>query len=430
DGTEEAVLNRLSTENLSTINLNAILWRLQDRGFYLEATEILRKRLQNIPRFYHYAVLHNDPTSLSDFIENSGLAKNLGQWFSSDLISITPAAHHDWQTQEFDPLVNPRAHSFGNNPRLSHPKAREHYEAFLDTLIWKAQLSSEDQLTFTYFLFLQDRIEEALARFAKIKPVDLADRLQYDYLQAVALFHQEKPAEAKAIAAPYVAKLPPSIWRDRFQTVTIQADEISKPIKALPPEDRSFSPILEISQQSDGKLLLKHENLKEAKLSLYNIDLEVLFSKDPFLRGGLESSLPPISPNKTITVAFEKNAKQTVQQLPKDFRQGNILVAAESGDVKELKILNSRQIETRVISTERSIQVIDPTTQKPVSKTYIKVFAEYHNGSIAFHKDGYTDLRGKFDYLSSTVEDPAGIKRLAVLISHPEKGSRTQIITR
>jgi len=423
------VLNRLSTENLSGINLSAILWRLRDRDFFLKATEILRKRLQNAPQVFAYAILHNDPATLPDFIENTPLGKNLGQWFSSKLIHITPAVHHGWETKEFDPLVNPRSHAFGENPRMTHAQAREHYQAFLDTLVWKAELSSADELTFTYFMFLQDRIGEALARFAKIKPADLADPLQYDYLHALALFYQEKPEEAKTIAAPYLEKLPPGTWRERFLNVSAQAEEIAKPIAAAPEEKADTRAALEIARLPDGKLLLKHANLTETTLSLYNIDLEVLFSKDPFLKGGVESSLPPIAPNQSIVIPFAKDAKETPYELPENFRQGNILVAAESENAKQLKILDSRLLETREQAAERTIQVIDSATQKPLPKTYIKVYAETRDGSITFHKDGYTDLRGKFDYLSHTATDPSTIRRLAILISHPEKGSRTQVET-
>ena len=37
--------------------------------------------------------------------------------------------------------------------------------------------------------------------------------------------------------------------------------------------------------------------------------------------------------------------------------------------------------------------------KKPLSKVYVKVFADV-NGTPTFYKNGYTDLRGKFDYAS------------------------------
>ncbi len=430
DGTSEDVLNRLSTADLSQSDLREIWWRLQDKDFFLKASEILRNRLLNAPEISLYGILHDDPSTITEYLRNIEFSDHLGQWFSSKLINIDPVTNHHWETMEFDPLVNARAHQFGENPRLTHAQAREHYHAFLDTLIWKPVLTSADQITFTYHLFLQDRIAEALSRFAKIKSADLPDPLQYDYLHAVALFYQAKPVEAKIIADKYLEKLPPGTWLDRFQSVSTQAKDIATPVPTLADEESDTRPALEITQQSDGKLLLKHANLNDTTLSLYHIDLEVLFSKDPFLKGGAESSLPPIAPNQTTKVSFEKGSMETPYELPNDFRQGNILIAAESDHAKQLKILDSRQLETLIVPLNRTIQIIDPATNKPLPSTYIKVFVESGNGSVEFHKDGYTDLRGKFDYLSHTATDPSTVRRVAILVSHPEKGSLTRIVER
>ena len=35
-----------------------------------------------------------------------------------------------------------------------------------------------------------------------------------------------------------------------------------------------------------------------------------------------------------------------------------------------------------------------------MSKVYVKVYAKMKDGNIRFYKDGYTDLRGCFDYTS------------------------------
>jgi hypothetical protein len=42
---------------------------------------------------------------------------------------------------------------------------------------------------------------------------------------------------------------------------------------------------------------------------------------------------------------------------------------------------------------------------KPVAKAYVKVYARLTNGTVRFFKDGYTDLRGKFDYASLNSSD-------------------------
>ena len=76
---------------------------------------------------------------------------------------------------------------------------------------------------------------------------------------------------------------------------------------------------------------------------------------------------------------------------------------------------------------ERTLQVFDSATRLPLPRSYVKVYTQGRDGTAVFHKDGYTDLRGKFDYLSHTGSEVGEIRKIAVLISHPEKGARIEI---
>jgi len=107
-----------------------------------------------------------------------------------------------------------------------------------------------------------------------------------------------------------------------------------------------------------------------------------------------------------------------------------VLVSAQSGTKKLLKILDSRALDLRHRPEERTIQVIDPAARRPLAKTYVKVYAETRSGEVVFHKDGYTDLRGKFDYISHTGVDVSTIQRFAILVSDREKGARTVVYER
>ncbi len=430
DGSNDEVLNRLLTENLDTIDLSAIRWRLQDKAFFLKVSETLRDRLHFSKDVASYAFHHNDVAGIRTYFENSEAVRQLGQWLDSPLLEVRPRVHHDWETLEFDPLINPRAHRFGENPRMSHEQARDHYQAFLDQLAWKPTLDASDQLALTAYLFLQDRIAEALDRFPKIDPEKLPSRVNYDYLHAVVLFYQEKPGEAKAIAAATLPKLPPGLWRDRFQAVIDQSDEIAAlagPEISEKPAEESAAPQLEISLADGGKLVIRHRKLEKATLRLFSVDLEMLFSKNPFLQGGTDNGEPAIRPNEILEVPLAANVSETTVGLPAALQKGNVLVSAESGSTNLLRVLDSRAIDLRHLPLERTVRVLDAASSKPLVKTYVKVYAEMRNGEIVFHKDGYTDLRGKFDYLSHTGTDASNIKRVAILASHPEKGATTAI---
>jgi hypothetical protein len=55
-------------------------------------------------------------------------------------------------------------------------------------------------------------------------------------------------------------------------------------------------------------------------------------------------------------------------------------------------------------------------------KVYVKVDAKLAEGSVKFHKDGYTDLRGRFDYASVNTPERRAIERFAALVLSDDKG--------
>ncbi len=57
------------------------------------------------------------------------------------------------------------------------------------------------------------------------------------------------------------------------------------------------------------------------------------------------------------------------------------------------------------------------------SKAYVKVFARFQDGSVRFYKDGYTDLRGRFDYASLSTDDLDRVERFAVLVLSDKEGA-------
>jgi hypothetical protein len=426
DGTNEAILAKLRTANLDELDLSLIRWRLHDRSFFEAVDSLLQERLHFDSSIAAYGFLHGNISSMRNFLESTTLRTEFGEWLDSQLLDIRPATHRDFVFLEFDALVNPRSHRVNDQPYLSNSAAAEFYERVLDQLAWKPAHDDVDQLRLAYLLQLQDRTAECIDRFTRIDPGKLNGRLAYDYLHASILFAQEKPAEAAAIAVKY-ANHPLALWRERFGAVTSQASEIAalaeqKP--EAPPSPVDIEPSLEIATAPDGGLLLTHRNLDRVTLRLFNVDLEVLFSKDPFLSGG-SSSLPPIRPNETREVALANNAKETRVELPETFRNGNVLVAADTGTDSVLQVLDSRALELLRQSADNTLQVLDTKTGKPLSKSYVKVYAEKADGEVVFLKDGYTDLRGKFDYLSVSSNSALRPKRVAILISHPSAGAKT-----
>ena len=45
------------------------------------------------------------------------------------------------------------------------------------------------------------------------------------------------------------------------------------------------------------------------------------------------------------------------------------------------------------------------------------------DGSVAFYKDGYTDLRGRFDYVSLNTDELDRVAKFAILVLSDAKGA-------
>ena len=54
---------------------------------------------------------------------------------------------------------------------------------------------------------------------------------------------------------------------------------------------------------------------------------------------------------------------------------------------------------------------------------YVKVYSQQKDGGIKFYKDGYTDLRGRFDYASLSTGDLESVAKFSLLISSKNNGS-------
>ena len=70
------------------------------------------------------------------------------------------------------------------------------------------------------------------------------------------------------------------------------------------------------------------------------------------------------------------------------------------------------------------MRVADAAAGKPLSKVYVKVYARLADGSVKFHKDGYTDLRGRFDYASVNTPERQAIQRFAILVLSDDRGAQ------
>ena len=72
-------------------------------------------------------------------------------------------------------------------------------------------------------------------------------------------------------------------------------------------------------------------------------------------------------------------------------------------------------MDVRMMENYGQLRVTNAASGKPASKVYVKVYARLGNGQVKFYKDGYTDLRGRFDYATVSTPEQQPVSRFSIL---------------
>jgi hypothetical protein len=426
-GTADEVLAYLEQNNLHQTDLGRIAWRLKDRAFYDKLIALLRSRKHYQETVFSYSLLHNDLTSLRDYL---ALQEDLPEEpLDSPLLNIDPVEQKTFQWLEYSPLVNARAHQLGSSRVILNDKFRQQYDAILHLLSFRPAFTPEDQLGLAAVLLLQDRLDEASAAFAKVDPAQIHERLQYDYLQAWLAFSAADLPTARRIATAYTSTPLPDHWAAKFAELTAQLDEIDGKAPAAPrPEDRDATQDRRAAAEPqfalkvEGKAVtLDYRNLTEVTVNYYPMDLEFLFSANPFVSQDT-SRFRSIRPNQTERLALAADKTTHTFPLPAAWQTTNVLVEITAAGQTKAIASYANQLYVQISENYGQLQVRHAGDQRPLPRSYVKVFAEIE-GKPVFYKDGYTDLRGKFDYTSLSTADLDKTIRFSLLILTKDHGA-------
>ena len=108
--------------------------------------------------------------------------------------------------------------------------------------------------------------------------------------------------------------------------------------------------------------------------------------------------------------------------LPEDLQHRNVLVEIEGYGITRSRLYSSNSLRVQMSENYGQLKVVETETGKSLPKTYVKVYAEMKDGNVAFYKDGYTDLRGRFDYASLSTNQLDQVKRFSVLVIDQARG--------
>ena len=447
-GSESDVLEYLRSHALEDVDWSKLTWRLREKSFFLSLVALLRGLGFYEKDLWKYGVFHEDGVVTKELLEKE-FAGRCGLAFESSLLSVDSAVEELFQIREYKPLVNSRCFRLGKRMTITNDKLEAQYEKFL-TMLTQRVPRADDWLVMTYYWVLMDRVEDALTLFRwKVVGEDgvhpatgLRCVVQFDYMRAYFECFKNDLSEARAICAKY-ASYPIIYWRSMFENVAELVKEAEGTLEeAMEEEAMDMTNVtsnvirskrvhaesessLSVSQEKSG-VSVKYSNLERVQVNVYEVDAELRFSNAPFLREKGSQAMY-VRPNHSEMVVLPTLAENQafgvfVYSLPDEYVQKNVVVEVCAGALRESCFVFNTKLTVVVSAKSGQLRVFDQETKRPVSNCYVKVYVKVEEES-KFLKDGFTDIRGYFDYfaVSSDLGDRA--KKVAIFVDKEGYGS-------
>jgi hypothetical protein len=136
-----------------------------------------------------------------------------------------------------------------------------------------------------------------------------------------------------------------------------------------------------------------------------------------------------VRPNESEVRELPGDRTETSFELPLALASSNVLIEARAGGLVRREAYYANSLGVEVIETYGQVRVADSATGAPLPAAYVKVFARLPGGEVVFHKDGYTDLRGRFDYATVSGDGHLDAERFSLLVLDGEKGAAIREVT-
>ena len=429
-GTEQEVLDYLDANNLQRTDMNKIAWRMKEKSFFNQIVSYLGRNHIYNPTLWAYGVKHDAADNIRQFLNFSdSFVNTTGPYIDAELLTNDRVARKSYEHLEYEPLINARAHQLGKQRQILNNRFYAQYHRLLWIAGCKRKLGDHDLMALTYYLILQDRISEAQSFFAEVNSESLKTRLQYDYMAAYLDMFNEKPDVARAISTRY-ANYRVDRWRKAFLEIANQLNEIDGKSTDLVDNENRENVLDSVAAKTssfdfkvDAKQIeLNFQNMKRVQVNYYVMDVELLFSRNPFVQE-FSGELTYIRPKKSEWVELPESGVTHKWALPKELDRSNVLVEISGGEQVKSQAYYAHAMNVQMIEKFGQLKVADAKSGRQVPKTYCKVYAQMKDGTSRFYKDGYTDLRGRFDYTSLSTNDLDNVNKFSILVMSDELGA-------
>ncbi len=424
-----AVTSYLESKNLAAIDLSRVAWRMRDRHAYAAILDVLDRRHVYDRALWGYALLHRDAPRIRTFLR--ALAEQLLE--AGPVLEILERDAEDlgrYEHLELAPLINARAHRLGPKLRILNDGLSAQYNRFLDLVAHRPQPTAEDLLAAAHYLLAQDRVDDAIAMLARVDVERIADRMQHDYLAAYLACITGDLARARQLATRW-REHPVDRWRHTFAALVAMLDELDNAgaPEIVDPKSRdqqhadlaARQPTFDLEVDREG-ITLRGQHVASLELRLFWMDVELLFSRQPFVQSDV-TRFSFIEPGHREVVRDLVDDVDRRLPWPAALRGKNVVVEAVGAGSRKAKIHYANDLATTLANHVGRVRVQRLSDRNALAATYVKVYARKHGGNVEFYKDGYTDLRGWFDYASLSTTDLDDVERFAILVCSDTAGA-------
>jgi len=217
---------------------------------------------------------------------------------------------------------------------------------------------------------------------------------------------------------------------ERFAEILAQCDELAgEETRVIDPEDRAqmqthladAEAVLDVSVEN-RRISIRHRNVTEIVVSYYPVDVELLFSRAPFAKDA-SAAYAVVRPSRSDRHSTDVKGGEFAVDLPSAYANRNVVIEATAAGLQRSQAYTPHSLDVHIQENYGQLRVLHAENGKPLVTVYVKVYARYQDGGVAFYKDGYTDLRGRFDYTSLSTDDLPRVERFAVLVLSSDAGA-------
>ena len=183
----------------------------------------------------------------------------------------------------------------------------------------------------------------------------------------------------------------------------------------------STAPNFEFDVEAE-QVTVNYQNISECRVNYYLMDVELLFSRNPFVQE-YSGQFSSIKPNLSEVIKLDADEKVHKFELPERFHSSNVMIEIEGNGIKKTRAFYANSLVLLIVENYGQLQITHEDTGKPLSKVYVKVYARMEGGQVRFYKDGYTDLRGRFDYVSLNTNEIENVEKFSLLVISDADGA-------